>query len=194
MIDPKEVLNKIPDKWESKTTTTKKFKLDLYEFVVKNNVRSILEIGSSVGHSAFFLGHYVDKFSCVELDNNRIKMIQKLCSGLNSVVCHRMNVYAQEWRFDYHDMVIIDCIHDYKHASKDINNSLNIKPKYLAFDDYGLFPGVKKAVDEFISNKKLEVEMRIGYATGSVFSMSKSADATKDKKLLDSEGIICKVI
>ena len=150
MYDPEIILQNIPDKFDSKTTTSKRFKTELYNFIIKNNVKSILEIGSSVGHTAYFLGHFVDTFSCVELDASRVVKIKNLCKDLDSVVCYRKDVYRDAWDFEYHDMIIIDCVHYYKHVKSDIENALKLKPIYLVFDDYGLIPEVKRAVDEYV--------------------------------------------
>lgn len=194
MYNPKTILDTIPDKFDSKTTTSKRFKTDLYNFIVKNGVRSILEIGSSVGHTAYFLGHFVDTFSCVELDRSRVDRVNKLCENLDSVVCYRKDVYRDAWDFKYHDMIIIDCVHYYKHVKSDIENALKLKPIYLVFDDYGLIPEVKRAVDEYVDRSILQVELKVGHPMSTEFYMCKSENITKDKRLADSEGIICKVL
>lgn len=194
MYDPQIILQNIPDKFDSKTTTSKKFKTELYNFVIKNNVKSILEIGSSVGHTAYFLGHFVETFSCVELDSSRVVKINNLCKDLDSVVCYRKDVYRDSWDFKYHDMIIIDCVHYYNHVKSDIENALKLNPIYLVFDDYGLIPEVKRAVDEYIQKGVLQVETRVGHPMSTEFYMCKSENITKDKKLADSEGIICKVV
>ena len=76
----------------------------------------------------------------------------------------------------------------------DIDNAIGLGTKYIAFDDYGLFPEIKQAIDEYISDGRLEVVSKIGYPKGTNFHMSLSTNTTPDKILIDSEGIICRVL
>ena len=82
-----------------------------------------------------------------------------------------MDVYGENWDFDNMGVVVIDCIHDYEHVKADIQNSINTFNKpYIVFDDYGLFPDVKKGIDEFIESGVLRVEKKIGMSPGFEFS------------------------
>lgn len=188
------IFSKLPDKWESKTTTSKKFKEDLYNFCIEHDIKSVLEIGASVGHSTFFLAHFIDRVTSVEAVPGKVAESKKRCSEFSNITFLNESVYGTKWNYGYHDLVIIDCIHDYPHVVSDITNSLELGAKFLAFDDYGLFPEVKKGVDEFINNKKLDTIVNIGYEEQTHFSMARDPKVTKDKKLADSEGIICRVI
>ena len=85
-------------------------------------------------------------------------------------------------------MVFIDCVHDYKHVKSDIDNSIKTFNKPLiVFDDYGLFPEIKKAVDEYIEKDVLKVEKYLGQPTGTRY------EKTMNKILKDWEGLICSV-
>jgi SAM-dependent methyltransferase len=194
MKDLQEILNHLPDKWESKTTTSKKWKEGLYTFCKNNDIRSILEIGTSLGHTTYFVAHFADKVTTVELDQSRVNKASKLSKKHSNINFVCQSAYGTEWNFGYHDLTIIDCIHEYKYVKMDIDNAIRLGTKYIAFDDYGLFPEIKKAIDEYVSGRKLEVVTRIGYPTGTHFHMSKSTNTTPDKVLVDFEGIICKVV
>ena len=60
-----------------------------------------------------------------------------------------------------------------------------VKNGIIVFDDYGLFPEVKKAVDEYIEAKIFKVLIKIGHPKGIFYP------TTQNKILKDYEGIIC---
>ena len=71
----------------------------------------------------------------------------------------------------------------------DIQNSIDkFNKPYIVFDDYGLFPDVKKGIDEFIEEGKLKVVKKIGMSAGFEFTK------TLNKVLKDCEGLICQVM
>jgi hypothetical protein len=187
------VLNELPDKWEVKTTTSKLWKEGLYNFIKYQNIKSVLEIGTSLGHTTYFVAHFVDKVTTLEFDSSRVSKAKKLSEKHNNINFVNASSY-DDWNFDYHDLVIIDCIHEYKYIKSDIENAINLGTKYIAFDDYGLFPELKLAIDEAIDSGRIEMIQKIGYPKGTHFHMSKSTNTTSDKILADSEGLICRVI
>lgn len=189
-----EVLNELPDKWESKTTTSKKWKTELYNFIKNNKISSVLEIGTSLGHTTYFIAHFVDKVTTMELEPSRVKNAMEFSKKHKNINFICQSAYDGEWGVGYHDLTIIDCIHEYKYVKMDIENAISLGTKYIAFDDYGLFPEIKQAIDEYVSDGKLEILSKIGYPTGTHFHMSLSSNATIDKKLADYEGVICKVV
>lgn len=189
-----QIINQIPDKWESKTTTSKKWKIDLYNFCRDNGIKSVLEIGTSLGYTTYFIAHFVDKVTTMEVDPSRVERARELCKKHSNVNFICQSAYGPEWGVDCHDLTIIDCIHEYKYVKLDIENSIKLGTKYIAFDDYGLFPEIKQAVDEYIESGKLETMYRIGHEKGTHFHMSLSTNTTSDKVLADSEGIICRVV
>ena len=195
MVSPSEdILSELPDKWEVKTTTSKRWKRGLYDFINIFNVKSVLEIGTSLGHTAYFIAQFVDKVTTVEVDSTRVEKAKKLSEKHNNINFICQSVYGREWDFGYHDLTIIDCIHEYDYVKMDIDNAIKLRTKYIAFDDYGLFPEIKQAIDEYISEGKLELITKIGYPKGTHFHMSLSTNTTPDKILIDAEGIICRVL
>ena len=192
MID--RVLNELPDKWHSKTTTSKKWKTGLYDFCCKNDIKSVLEIGTSLGHTTYFVAHFVDKVTTVELDPSRVSRAKEFSKKHNNIIFVCQSAYGTHWGFGYHDLTIIDCIHEYKYVKMDIENAIKLGTKYIAFDDYGLFPEIKQAIDEYVVDGRLELVSHIGYPIGTHFHMSLSTNTTPDKILVDSEGVICRVI
>jgi SAM-dependent methyltransferase len=195
MVSPSEdILSELPDKWEVKTTTSKRWKRGLYDFINLFNVKSVLEIGTSLGHTAYFIAQFVDKVTTVEVDSTRVQKAKVLSEKHNNINFICQSAYGTEWGFGYHDLTIIDCIHEYDYVKMDIDNAIKLRTKYIAFDDYGLFPEIKQAIDEYISDGKLELITKIGYPKGTHFHMSLSTNTTPDKILIDAEGIICRVL
>ena len=188
------ILNQLPDKWDSKTTTSKKWKTGLYDFCRKNDVKSVLEIGTSLGHTTYFVAHFVDKVTTVEVDPSRVSRAKEFSKKHNNINFVCQSAYGTDWGFGYHDLTIIDCIHEYQYVKSDIENAMKLGTKYIAFDDYGLFPEIKQAIDEYVTDGRLEVVSNIGYPAGTHFYMSLSTNTTPDKILVDSEGVICRVV
>tara|TARA_R100000005_G_C4799582_1_gene91953 strand:- start:87 stop:500 length:414 start_codon:yes stop_codon:yes gene_type:complete len=101
-----------------------------------------------------------------------------------------MDVYKQVWDFENIDAVFIDCYHDYPHVKSDTENSLKLLKSggYIIYDDYGLFPEIKKAVDEYIDDGKLKIVEKIGHYKNAYYP------TTQNKVLKDREGVICQVV
>jgi predicted O-methyltransferase YrrM len=188
----RNLLEGLPDKTESKTTTSLKFKADFIEFFDKDEYKnmSILEVGSSLGHSTKMLSYLFKKV--VALDNlyERHETSKKLNSGSDNIEYVVMDVYNQPWNFKHMDIVFIDCVHDYAHIKSDIDNSLKAfgKGTIIAFDDYGLFPELKQAIDEYVGRGQLKVLKKIGQLKGTFYP------TTQFKILKDYEGIICQSV
>ncbi len=187
----RELLKDIPDKTVSKTTTSRKWKADLIDFFNKDKFKQFtaLEVGSSLGHSTRILSHLFK--SVTPLDNlpERHEKSKIRNFDRNNINYKVMDVYNQPWDFEQMDVVFIDCVHDYSHIKSDINNTLkSFNKPILVFDDYGLFPDLKQAIDEFINIGKLKILKRIGNYPGTIYPK------TKNKILKDREGLICQAL
>jgi hypothetical protein len=71
-------------------------------------------------------------------------------------------------------------MHDTGTAIHQSSNALTI-----VFDDYGMFPEVKKAIDDLVKQGTMDVVQKIGEVAGQSPRVGKT--------LKDSEGIICKL-
>jgi predicted O-methyltransferase YrrM len=184
----RKMLEGLPDKTESKTTTSLKFKADFIDFFDTEAYRNmkVLEVGSSLGHSTKVLSNLFGKVIAIDNLPERHEQSKQLVNRDN-VEYVVMDVYQQQWNFEMVDMVFIDCVHDYIHVKSDIENSLKCSDKeaIFVFDDYGLFPEVKKAIDEYIEAKIFKVLIKIGHPKGIFYP------TTQNKILKDYEGIIC---
>ena len=188
----RDLLKGLPDKTESKTTTSLKFKADFIEFFDKDEYKnmSILEVGSSLGHSTGMLSYLFGKVVALDSLYERHEQSKKLNSGSDNIEYVVMDVYNQPWNFEHMDIVFIDCVHDYPHIRSDVDNSLKSfgKGTIIAFDDYGLFPELKQAIDEYVDNGQLKVLKKIGQLKDTYFP------TTQFKILKDYEGIICQSV
>jgi len=185
----KNLLSNIPDKSVSKTTTSLKWKADLIDFFNKPEFKdkTCLEVGSSNGASTRILSHLFKHVTALDSLEERHVNSKNLNSDRTNISYRVMDVYREKWDFSNMDIVFIDCVHDYKHVKSDINNTLNtFTSPILVFDDYGLFPEIKKAVDEYVDEGKLEIIKKIGHYSGTIYPK------TQNKVLRDREGLICK--
>ena len=181
----RNLLHKIPDKYESKTTTSLKWKADLIDFFSdkKYKTKNILEVGSSLGASTHILSYLFNHVTALDNLAERHTKSKELNKDRNNITYKVMDVYREKWNFKNIDIVFIDCVHDYNHVKKDINNAIsNFNSPILVFDDYGLFPEIKKAIDEYIREGKLKLIKRIGHYPGNIFPK------TQYKVLKDREG------
>ena len=181
-----------PDKFESKTTTTLKFKAELIDFLGDNfKDKNVIEIGCSLGYTTHVLSGYFNKVTAVDYDPARIQAASNFNSSKTNIDYIVKDVYGTAWDFDRnHQVVFIDCVHEYNFIRNDIINAINYFGKpLLFFDDYGLFPNsVMKCIDEFAEQGVLKVIKKIGHKKDVVFPK------TAHKILKDYEGIICQVM
>ena len=182
----------VPDKFESKTTTSLKFKADLIDFLGDDfKYKNVIEIGCSLGYTTHTLSGYFNKVTAVDYDPTRIQSAKEFNKEKTNIDYIVKDVYGTAWDFDRnHQVVFIDCVHEYNFIRNDIINAINYFDKpLLFFDDYGLFPNsVMKCIDEFTEQGVLKVIKKIGHKKDVVF------EKTAHKILKDYEGIICQVM
>jgi len=175
------------DKTEAKTTTSLKFKSDIIDFFKdKFKDKVLVEIGTSLGYGTKIFSMIFKKVITVDISIEKINFAKDYLKSFDNVEFKMMDVYNQAWDFGENiDVVFIDCVHDYDHIRSDINNALLLNPELLVMDDYGLYPDLKRAIDEFIESGRLTSVKKIGQLPGTVYPK------TENKILKDYEGIIC---
>jgi len=179
-----EILKTIPDKSEHRTTTSHKFKRDVFDFFNKPEFKEkiCLEIGSNVGYTSrvlSFLFKEVIGFNLESVENAEI-----FNKDRPNVRYYAQDVYNTKLPVDFGDVFLIDAQHTYHAVIDDTIRSLSFKSsdkKYFIYDNYGVFPEIKKAIDDLIEYGKIEEVKKIGHVTNSDFV----------RPLLDYEGIIC---
>ena len=178
-------------KSESKTTTSMKFKADTIDFF-RNDFKDkiVVEIGTSLGYGTKILSGLFKKVITLDNSNDKLHEAKENLKDFDNIEFKLMDVYNQIWQFEENvDAVFIDCVHDYDHVKSDVDNSIMTFDKpIIMFDDYGLFPEVKRLIDEYILDGKLKVLEKIGHYKGKVYPK------TQNKVLIDREGIICQTL
>ncbi len=178
-------------KSESKTTTSMKFKADIVDFYDDDfKDKTIVEVGTSLGFGTKIISPLFKKVITLDSSPEKIQYAKDYLKDFDNIEFKLMDVYNQMWKFEENaDVVFIDCVHDYNHVKSDVDNSINTFDKpIIMFDDYGLFPEVKRLVDEYITDGKLKVLKKIGQYSGKVYPK------TQNKVLIDSEGLICQTL
>lgn len=125
----------IRDMWEDLTVLT-------------NNVHTVVEVGMFAGHSTVCLLEYFPFAHVTSID-----------PGIFSKQAYKpiKDRYGNRFRFipstfplsdfDKIDFLFIDGNHSYEAVTKDIEKALELKPRYILFDNVEL-PGVRRAIKE----------------------------------------------
>ena len=189
-MDIEKLLENIPDKREWKTTTSHKFKRDLYELFNELGLQDskIVELGTHHGHTTRILSFLFNEVVTYDIIDEGFS--KKLNQDRENITHRYQDIYEFPWWEECAgaDVVFIDAVHKYEEAKKDIQNALKIEGvRYIIFDDYGMFPSVKNAVLESMNDAwpRFKPYKYIGEPPGS--------DCRPGKTLQDWEGLVCKV-
>jgi hypothetical protein len=183
-------LTNIPDKRVETWTTSLKFKYDLIHYF--QNIEGsedfvCVEVGAWRGYSTHILAQLFGEVYSLEFDSNSVNLSKEFNKKYDNIIYRNINVYKDDWGTPTINVSFIDCIHDYPHVLKDIENSIKraTNELYLVFDDYGLIQEVKRAIDDFIHSKTNIEVTYIGEPKGS--------DCRPGKIMNDWEGVIVKI-
>lgn len=192
-----EEIETLPDKqYRWKSTTSRKWKTELVEFLEKNNVNAenILEIGCNQGVTTYVLSKVSKQVHAIEYEEHNVEAAKEFNKDNGNITFVQGDAY-DDITYDefpeYFDVVVIDCVHDKEHVIKDINRALSYchpdKGMYLVFDDYSHpgCPGVREGIDISI-NSGLKVETHIGHELGHVVNRNDGSSF----QLIGNEGII----
>lgn len=179
-----EILINIPDKFQHKTTTSHKFKRELFEFFNKDEFKTkvCLEIGSNIGYTTRVLSYLFKDVIGFNLEN--VDVAREFNVDRPNVRFYAQDVYNTTFPTNYGDVFLVDAEHTYNAVVNDTMRSLKFKSsgkKYFIYDDYGAFPEIKQAVTDLIQYDKIQIVKYIGHEPGSNFT----------RPLFDYEGVIC---
>jgi hypothetical protein len=169
-------------------TCSHEFREDIKYFFKDKSHYKIAEIGSHKGYTTGYLSNIFEKVYAVDNSVQWTNFNKKLNKDKNNIEYVHLDIYKNSWHIipDV-DVVFIDAGHSYKCCKSDMYNSIrNFKNlKYIIFDDYGVWPGVKQIVNESLTNKILIFENYIGL---------NNVPGPNNKVVKNtSEGIICGV-
>lgn len=191
-----ELLKNVPNKEQWFATTSHKFKRDVWNFCQDPMFKemNVVELGTSNGHSTYILSHLFKQVYTV--NNNESVFAKNFLKDCDNITFYNFDLYNDNWQVEDGDVFFIDADHSYDGVYYDIMSSLKAESKTLdkkifIFDDYGskqYEQTVKRAVDEFISNGKLEILGYIGHEPGHSF------DDSEKRTLTHHEGIICQEV
>jgi SAM-dependent methyltransferase len=181
-----KLLNLVPEKYQWRRTTSKKFKKDVFDFFNKPTFKELncLEIGCAHGHTTLILSKLFKKV--YGINNISTEEAKQFCNNNNceNVEFFNQDVYVNGLPNIEADVIMIDAVHTYEAVKMDIHNSLKLKSNYkkhLIFDDTGIEPPVLKAVNDFCDNNILKIITKIGHKPGDFFH----------RELYSEEGLIC---
>ena len=163
-------------------TISTEFRNDIIDYFKDKKGLNCLEVGTYKGYTTEILSELFDNVIGLELLDHHIKD----CKKFKNVEIRKFDVYKDKWNFKNIDVSFIDCGHDYNLCKSDLDNSLKIRGiKYIIFDDYGVWKGVKQVVNEYIDNGILEKVKFMG--------LNKNIPDGMGNLINDNEGILCKV-
>ncbi len=184
------------DKHTNPTTTSNKFKRELWEFCktdFSDRIHSTaVEFGTHKGQTTYILADVFDFVHTCNFAGNFDKAMTLNCqnNNINYVGIDLYNTTIHEpFTTDSIDLFLIDAGHSYDNVMTDFTRATYMNTAstcYFVFDDYGLIPDVKKAIDDLIWLGKLEIVKCIGHES--------NYDFKNGRVLKDCEGIICKLI
>lgn len=185
------------DKYQNLSTTSFKFKTDLWNFFKGFEDKICVEFGTHKGQTTRILSFLFKKVYTI--NNNDNIYAKQLNQDRNNIVYLNFDLYSNSQLpiFDTIDVFLIDAGHDYEHVIYDINRATSMncaEDCYIIFDDYGLDSfkhHIKKAVNEAIAIGALQSIKGIGHEAG--FNFGKGNKTGPDRILEDFEGLITKI-
>lgn len=146
-------------------TCSDEFREDIKDFFKDKSHYKIAEIGSHKGYTTGYLSNIFEKVYAVDNSVEWTNFNKNLNKDKNNIEYVHLDIYKDSWDIipDV-DVVFIDAGHGYQQCKSDMYNSIrNFKNlKYIIFDDYGVWSGVKQCVNESLINNTLIFENYIG--------------------------------
>jgi hypothetical protein len=147
-------------------TCSSKMRKDIFNFFISKKHCKIAEIGSYKGYSTSILSKIFSKVYAVDNNIEFTNINKKNNKHATNIEFVMLDIYNDSWKVlpDDIEIVFIDADHSYNGCKNDIINSINRfkQLKYIIFDDYGVWKGVNKIINELIQNKTLKFEKFIG--------------------------------
>ncbi len=194
-----EILQEIvEDKNDNLSTTSFKFKTDLWNFFSKipeSRIMNCVEFGTHKGQTTRVLSFLFNKVYSINKPNHFAEA-EQLNKDRDNIQFVPFDLYQTDlddnFRHQACNVFLIDAGHDFDHVISDFTRTLNLKtnpefPIYYVFDDFGLIKDVHNAIQQLIRLGRLEKVCYIGHEPRHEFQKY------PPKILFDYEGIICKL-
>jgi hypothetical protein len=182
------------DKIDNLSTTSFKFKTDIWNFFQGYDDKIAVEFGTHKGQTTRILSFLFKKVYTININDNR--SAKELNSDRDNIIyIDNFDLYAGNPLpiNDEISMYLIDAGHEYNQVISDINMAFSLncsKECYIVFDDYGVeqyIESVHKAVNHAIASDALLYVVGIGHESGFSFG------GTPPRILMNSEGLITKI-
>jgi hypothetical protein len=186
------------DKHHNLSTTSFKFKQDVWNFFQGYQDKVAVEFGTNKGQTTKLLSYLFKTVYTVNINDNADAIA--LNQNRNNIqYISNFNLYSSQLLHipDTVSLFFIDAGHQYAEIISDINRVTSLACDtdcYLLFDDYGsmINPGIKQAVNQAVEQGVLEIIQFIGHEKGHNFG--NAVKGGPDRVLLDKEGVITKII
>ena len=147
-------------------TCSSKMKMDIVDYFISKKKYKIAEIGSYKGYTTKILSKIFSKVYAVDNNIERTEINKNFNKDSTNIEYVMLDLYNDNWNIlpDDIEVSFIDAGHSYQQCKSDILNSMKQfkNLQYIIFDDYGVWSGIKKIVDEMIEKKTLIFEKFIG--------------------------------
>ena len=181
------------DKVDNMSTTSFKFKRDVWDFFQGFQDKIAVEFGTHKGQTTRILSFLFKKVYTI--NNNDNIMAKDLNQDRDNIVYLNFDLYSNQPLpiNDKISMFLIDAGHDYDHVISDINLAFSLNHTsdcYIVFDDYGLTQyehHVHKAVNQAMNMGALTFIKGIGHKEGFNFG------GEPPRILHNHEGLITKI-
>ena len=193
-----QILEKIgEDKFQNLSTTSLKFKRDVWDFFQKFKDKNALELGTHKGQTSRLMSYlFKTVYTVNKLDNTDAKELNKDINNINYI--SNFELYGNiplniDCKFS---LFFLDAGHRYEELIFDINRVTSMSCEedcYILFDDYGsmINPGIKQAVTQAVDSNVLEIVKFIGHQKDHNFGTGNKGG--NDRILYDHEGVITKI-
>ena len=190
--DKEALLDSVVHKDEIKSTTSRQFKSDVYDYFSDDKYKEMtaLDLGCWRGHGSKIYSHLFKKVYSVEIDQENVELAKDLCISRGNIVFECKDVYQTNWDWPEINVVFVDSNHTYDGVINDIKKVMQLyRDPILVLDDYGNpRQQIKQAIDHLVSEGTIKIEKfigeREGYTTahGMVFNGREGVIATTNKQ------------
>lgn len=157
---------KTVDIYEDIWTCSDKMRYEIADFFKDKSHYKIAEIGAHKGYSTKPLSYLFSKVCAVDNSVEYTNFNKAYNADRHNIDYIHLDIYNDSWNIipDDIDVSFIDAGHSYECCKSDIVNSINRFKylKYIIFDDYGVWEGVKQAIDELMATNNLVFERFVG--------------------------------